>query len=99
VHVHERFRSPPGDQTNDDVPNQMKHDVFSFEVGIDRQDIRRIRRKAMRISNCGLSGRYNPTPRQSEAATAASSRTVLRRTSSIPLPSFSIVPNCGMRTG
>src|SRR5205807_5870439 len=25
VHVHERFRSPPGDQTNDDVPNQMKH--------------------------------------------------------------------------
>ena len=21
VHVHERFRSPPGDQTNDDVPN------------------------------------------------------------------------------
>src|SRR5438874_13462005 len=35
VHVHERFRSPPGDQTNDDVPNQMKHDVVSsFEVGI-----------------------------------------------------------------
>src|SRR5439155_19820916 len=32
VHMHERFRSPPGDQTNDDVPNQMKHDdVSSFE--------------------------------------------------------------------
>jgi len=27
--VHKRFRSPPGDQTNDDVPNQMKHDVSS----------------------------------------------------------------------
>src|SRR5437016_12024599 len=38
VHVHERFRSPPGDQTNDDVPNQMKHDdVSSFEIGIDRR--------------------------------------------------------------
>src|SRR5437762_5948515 len=35
VHVHERFRSPTGDQTNDDVPNQMKHDdVSSFELKI-----------------------------------------------------------------
>src|SRR5437879_10888809 len=34
VHVHERFCSPPGDQTNDDVPNQMKHDVSSFEFRI-----------------------------------------------------------------
>src|SRR2546428_9016197 len=25
VHVHDRFRHEPGDQTNDDVPNQMKH--------------------------------------------------------------------------
>src|SRR5207249_4082950 len=33
VHVHERFRSPPRDQTNDDVPNQMKH-VSSFELKI-----------------------------------------------------------------
>src|SRR5207302_7388586 len=30
VHMHDRFRSPPGDQTNDDVPNQMKHDVSSL---------------------------------------------------------------------
>src|SRR5438876_10729194 len=29
VHVHERFRSPTRDQTNDDVPNQMKHDDVS----------------------------------------------------------------------
>src|SRR5205809_7510780 len=35
VHVHKRFRSPPRDQTNDDVPNQMKHDdVSSFELKI-----------------------------------------------------------------
>src|SRR5437016_7669966 len=34
VHVHERFRSPPGDQTNNDVPNQMKHNVSSFEFRI-----------------------------------------------------------------
>src|SRR6266566_2243428 len=35
VHVHERFRSPPRNQTNDDVPNQMKHnDVSSFEFRI-----------------------------------------------------------------
>src|SRR5437879_10480686 len=36
VHVHERFRSPPGNQTNDDVPNQMKHDDVSsleFRIG------------------------------------------------------------------
>src|SRR6266404_5945619 len=41
VHVHDRFRTPPRDQTNDDVPNQMKHDdVSSFKIGIDRQAIR-----------------------------------------------------------
>src|SRR5438874_1491938 len=35
VHVHDRFRRPPRDQTNDDVPNQMKHDdVSSFELKI-----------------------------------------------------------------
>src|SRR5438477_7037792 len=47
VHVHERFCSPPGDQTNDDVPNQMKHDVSSFEFRIggyqaDRPETMRI---------------------------------------------------------
>ena len=69
VHVHERFRSPPRDQTNDDVPNQMKHnDVSSFEIGIDRQvirapgpkatlkncGVRNVRRKEVRISKRGL---------------------------------------------
>jgi len=51
VHVHDRFRSPTGDQTNDDVPNQMKHnDVSSFEIEIAWQDIRATGRKARHLT-------------------------------------------------